>query len=194
MFLQALTGILWMHEGAFLPALPISLILVMWKGDMKKTIMRLEGEVCKKGFILSIHVSLQNEIHQRCRMGLCLRVVHWGAHLLFIYFNDGSPPSREAQSPNENPRHPECFQHSALSLARPGAGWHAYASLRTHALSCVIPHLVTICHCHPWHVTLRQTDLTPVPSLTLGWEATVIGIEIAGREWLISLWHNSNTM
>ena len=87
----------------------------------------------------------------------------------------------------------ERSQHSALSPARPEASWHAYASLRTHALSCVIPHLVTICHCHPWHVTPRQTDLTPMPSLTPGWEAVVIWIEITGRGWLISLWHNSNT-
>lgn len=55
----------------------------------------------------------------------------------------------EAPSPNETAWHQKRLQHSALSLARPGASWHAYASLPTHALSCVIPHLVTICHCHP---------------------------------------------
>lgn len=114
-------------------------------------------------------------------------------HIYYLFILMMETPSEEAWSPNEKSGRRGRSQHSALSRARPQAPWHAYASLRTHALSCVIPHLVTICHCHPWHVTPLQTDLTPVPSLTLGWEAVVIGIEIAGREWLISLWHNPNT-
>lgn len=121
----------------------------------------------------------QNKTKQR---GFRLCAVPSGAFWWVLWLNDGDPHPRR---PNENPRHQERSQRCAPSLAPPGAGWHACASLRTHALSCVIPHLVTICHCHPWHVTPRQTDLTPVPSLTLRWEAVVTGIERVGWEQLI---------
>ena len=79
---------------------------------------------------------------------LCPCVVHLRAYLLLIYYDDGSPHPRRRRALMRT-QYRERSQHSALSPARPEASWHAYASLRTHALSCVIPHLVTICHCHP---------------------------------------------
>ena len=79
---------------------------------------------------------------------LCPCVVHLGAYLLFIYCNDGSPHPRRRGALMRT-QYQERSQRSARSPARPEASWHAHASLRTHALSRVIPHLVTICHCHP---------------------------------------------
>ena len=79
---------------------------------------------------------------------LCPCVVHLGAYLLFIYCNDGSPHPRRRGALMRT-QYRERSQRSARSPTRPEASWHAQASLRTHALSRVIPHLVTICHCHP---------------------------------------------
>ena len=181
------------HSGVW-----ISLILVELKEETKKPIMTVEEKVTKKGLILSPQKK-KNHKHldflfkkKNKQKELCPCVVHLGAYLLFIYCNDGSPHPRRRRALMRT-QYRERSQRSARSPTRPEASWHAQASLRTHALSRVIPHLVTICHCHPWHVTPRQTDLTPMPSLTPGWEAVVIWIEITGRGWLISLWHNSNT-
>lgn len=161
----------------------------MWKkGSQRKVLFYFQPS--KK--ITNIWISFKKKKTHTNRKELCPCVVHLGSYLLFIYCNDGNPHPRRRGALMRT-RHQERSQRSVLSPTRPEASWHAYASLRTHALSCVIPHLVTICHCHPWHVTPRQTDLTPVPSLTPGWEAVVIWTEITGRGWLISLWHNSNT-
>lgn len=161
----------------------------MWKkGSQRKVLFYFQPS--KK--ITNIWISFKKKKTHTNRKELCPCVVHLGSYLLFIYCNDGNPHPRRRGALMRT-RHQERSQRSVLSPTRPEASWHAYASLQTHALSCVIPHLVTICHCHPWHVTPRQTDLTPVPSLTPGWEAVVIWTEITGRGWLISLWHNSNT-
>lgn len=140
------------HSGVW-----ISLILVELKEETKKPIMNVEEKVTKKGlFILSpqkkkkitnIWISFKKKKKTK-QKELCPCVVHLGAYLLFIYCNDGSPHPRRRGALMRT-QYRERSQRSARSPVRPEASWHAHASLRTHALSRVIPHLVTICHCHP---------------------------------------------